>query len=267
MLSSKYEAGLIMKIKVISLPNSDRRPIVNQRLHLNAFQYFDAINVANDDKKTLFDQDIARAVYGRSFENGEIGCAVSHKLAIDEFYNNAENEEWLVIFEDDVLPEASLFPFLASLDTFQLDEPAILLLGHSHTKKETLLLQRLKQPLKDNIIIDKEKFGTNDFINLCGTVGYAINLTASKIIRKHNKIFWPADDWSKYRNMGIKIYHPYSPLIYEDFNFKSTIGHKKYNFHSLKRSPALQIIKIIVSQYRYKMKLDNPKNSWLNFLP
>lgn len=256
-----------MLAKVISLKNCIRRDTIGERLKRMPYSIFDAIDINHDEQKNIFDSKIATIVYGRKLMHSEIGCSISHFLVIKEFVNNNSDDEWLVIFEDDITAEPSLNIFLENIDTITLDKPTVLLLGHSHTRKNTIKLQKLKQPLHDKRDVNGVQFGVNDHINYCGAVAYAANRSAAELISSLNKVFWLSDDWEKIKNFGIEVLHPEIPLAYEDPCFESTIGNHQYNFHSLSHRPLFQLIKILISQFRHIMKYNDPQNTFLKFRP
>ncbi len=256
-----------MLARVISLKNCTRRETINTRLKGIPVELFDAIDIQSDERKNIFDSTIARVMYGREIMPNEVGCTISHYLVISEFVRDNSHQEWLIIFEDDVVSEPPLKIFLDQIDNITLEKPVILLLGHTHTQKNTLKLQRLKQPLHDITEINNVKFGINDHINYCGTLAYAVNISAAKLISAQNSVFWLSDDWHKIRNFGIQILHSVVPLAYEDPRFESTIGNHQYNFHSFKHRPVFQIVKVIISQFRHVMKHNDPNCTYFKFRP
>ena len=89
-------------------------------------------------------------------------------------------------------------------------------------------------------------FGRNNRVTECGTVGYCINRKAANIILNINQPFWLTDDWSLFIKLGIKVYHPKNPLIYEDLSSESTTRNVEYSFvPSYPQSPMKLIVESI----------------------
>lgn len=237
---------------VVSLKDSERRHNFDLLFSGMDYKFFDAIQPKNDDPK--FDQFIANALYGRSLRKGEIGCTLSHIEIIKRFSSGVNDSEWLLVMEDDALPEIHFFDFIRSFPTdgaIMNRAPAILLLGHSKTSKRHLWIQHLKQPLYMKEYVGGVLFGQNKRITLCGTVSYLINKEAAKIISKCGKPFWMADDWHLFSNLGITIKHPVKPLIYEDLSYASSTDNELRYHHDFFKHPLSNIADILISRYRY----------------
>ncbi|MGL5353359.1 MAG: glycosyltransferase family 25 protein, partial [Clostridium sp.] len=215
-------------------------------------EYFDAIVPQENDPR--FDQFIAKSLYGRELRKGEIGCTLSHFEIIKKFSQSNDDSQWLLIIEDDALPEPQFQQFIAdfSEECNQLsDTPQVILLGHSKTSKKHLFVQGLKQPLKTKLTIGKQSFGVNPQVSMCGTVCYLINKAAAKLITACAKVYWIADDWQLYQNLGMQIYHSITPLIYEDLSYVSSTENLVFYHHSLYHSPLSNIKSIIIGQYKF----------------
>lgn len=225
-------------VKIISFKTADKIQISK---FLDDLGIIHSISPAVDVKNTsidLFDKFGAQVLYGRDLRGGEIGCALAHFKAMYEF--TFSECEWLFVFEDDALLEKDFFDFYQKTKYFDSKSPEIFLLGHSRTLKRNILFQRAKHPLTNIKIVNEKYFGQNDWVNACGvgTVGYLINKNAALKITKNNKIFWLADDWQSISNMGIDIFHPYIPIVWENFqNSSSGTGNSikpHHNFFSKK---------------------------------
>lgn len=216
-----------MNVKVISLS------LDSSSIKGIEFDYFKAIDNKVVKSKYGFNKNVFNLIYGREPKNGEIGCSLSHFEVISDFYKN-ENSSSLIVLEDDAILEKDFHEYILKIqDTIKDFKPSIFILGVSKTKKENNLIHRIKWPLKNSISIGNKKFGFSD-INHCGTVAYIINRSAAKIISEQNNIFWVADDWKIISNMGIDIYLPNKPLVYEDLNTISSIGNNICCYNSLK---------------------------------
>ncbi|MGI9946656.1 glycosyltransferase family 25 protein [Vibrio hyugaensis] len=234
-------------INIISLINSPKRA----NKHNFNFTFFDAIDNKNVVSNYIFDKDLAQLFYGRQLKNGEIGCTLSHFECISKFANSALSDEWLIILEDDVLPEKEFYQFLEEMkNVVASTEPEVFLLGHSKLNKNNNWIRLLKYPSYKN-----KKLASFDFMisnsNYCGTVGYVINKSAAKkMLEQKNRIFWITDDWHLVENMGINVYHPKSPLVYEDLGSISETGNIVHCSHSFKKHAVRNIYIFIVENLK-----------------
>ncbi|MDW2326722.1 MULTISPECIES: glycosyltransferase family 25 protein [Vibrio] len=215
----------MVDIRVVSLKYSERRSSFS--LDRLKYDFFDAVE---GDSESTFNENLAMLIYGRKLRRGEIGCTLSH-YNLAKMHSNS-NEDWLCVLEDDATIKDNLVELINNLPA--KDSIAkILLLGHSKTREQDLIIQRLKQPLNNKCVISGVEFGESK-VNFCGTVGYVINKSAAKIIAKQDSVFWLADDFNVLSNMGIKVLHPSIPLVYEDLRYVSTTGNEITYYHSIK---------------------------------
>ncbi|MCX2534400.1 glycosyltransferase family 25 protein [Plesiomonas shigelloides] len=241
-----------MKTIVVSLNNSERRVHFDKNFSDINYEYFNAISPKDNDPR--FDQFIARSLYGRKLRKGEVGCTLSHFEIINKFSVSNDNSDWVLIMEDDALPEPGFKKFI---DYFHNNAdipsgtPLVLLLGHSKTSKNKLFFQRLTQPLVNTLIIDDFVFGENKNISFCGTVCYMINKCAAKILAECKIPYWMADDWSLFHKLGITVLHPVKPLIYEDLNYASSTGNIIFHQHDFFKRPKLTIKEIIIGRCKF----------------
>ncbi|MEH8175717.1 glycosyltransferase family 25 protein [Aeromonas veronii] len=241
-----------MKKVVVSLKNSERRESFDKLFADLGHEYFDAI--VPQDNEPRFDQFIAKSLYGRELRNGEVGCILSHFDIIKAFSQSNDESQWLLIMEDDALPEPQFKPFIDDFneECNQLsDTPQVILLGHSKTSKKHLFIQGLKQPLKTKLTIGKQSFGVNPEVTMCGTVCYLINKAAAKLIAPCPKVYWIADDWGLYANLGIGIYHPIKPIVYESLAYQSSTENILLYHHDIFQSPLSTLEFILKNQYQY----------------
>lgn len=238
-----------MYIKSISLIDSKNKAKFNFNFKNYKYSYFNAL--LGLEHKSEFQRSLFMNRYRREPRNGEIGCTLSHYNLIKELANS--DIEHMIILEDDALPTEHFNSFIMTNELYN-QEPAVVLLGHSKTRKKDLFLQRLKQPLMDKILIGGHLFGKNNRITECGTVAYYINKKAAEIIANYKKPYWLADDWHFFIDNGIKVYHPLIPLVYEDLTSVSTTGNIIYLNHSFKNKPIRQVLSIIKSQLLFYSK-------------
>lgn len=217
-----------MNITIISMKDSSRRLRFS---NVNKI-FFDA--VTNNDNCS-FNESVSTLIYGRKLKDSEVGCSLSHK----EVMKNLEFKNyWEVILEDDAIITKEFYDFVEEFSGVKFNAPSIIILGHSKTSKKFLWLQRLKQPLFNVLKYKTIQIGTTHrVLRGCGTVGYAINEAAAKIINDSEIVFWLADDWEIINNMGVEIYQLKSPIIWEDMSLVSSIGNQTHVEHDFIRSP------------------------------
>ncbi|ENP8456996.1 TPA: glycosyltransferase family 25 protein [Photobacterium damselae] len=219
-----------MKVKVISL-TLDTTSIKGIE-----FDFFHAIDNHKVKSKFNFNSNVFKLIYGREPKNGEIGCTLSHFEIINEFANDKiSHDNYLVILEDDAILESNFRKVIDLIESRNSKEPEIFLLGLSKTKKENNWVHKIKWPLSNKILIDNNLFGISD-INHCGTVGYILNKSAASLISKQKNIFWLTDDWKIISNMGVNVYTPQEPVVYEDLTTQSSIGNEVCCYNSLKNN-------------------------------
>lgn len=248
-----------MKKIVVSLKNGGRRENFDKLFAGFGYEYFDAIVPQDNDPR--FDQFIAQSLYGRELRKGEVGCTLSHFQIIKNFSQSVDDSQWLLIMEDDALPEPQFQQFIDdfSKECCQLSEnPQVILLGHSKTSKKHLSVQRLKQPLITKLTIGRQSFGLNPRVTMCGTVCYLINKSSAKIIAQCDKLYWIADDWSIYTNLGIKVFHPLKPLVYEDLSYDSATKNEIFFHHSILNAPIETLKSILLNQFHFY----SHRNKW-----
>ena len=187
----------------------------------------------SNNEQNDFDQTLSTLFYGRKLHNGEFGCSLAHSRLISNL--SFISSDWNLILEDDAKLDNDIFDFLHDLKAIKKTEPTVILLGHSRTLKKYIFWQRLKHPLGNKIKIGKYIFGQNKWVNGCGvgTVGYVINSKGKEVMSKLPKNFWLADDWELFHKAGISIYHPMTPLVWEDFlSKKSKTGNSTKIHHN-----------------------------------
>lgn len=215
-----------LPIYIIGEPNSERTHLIDAQLN--------SLNISYELRPSVFPktyEDVGfkpylfRERYGREAKISEAGVLEAHKAIL-----RSVNSEWAVILEDDAELEPSAAEFLSSvLPT--LEEPTLVLLGHSRTIKKNLWFQRLKQPLANPISLGKKKFGNNPSITKCGTVGYMINRSAAQLWASSDN-YYVIDDFDIPKNIGINVLHPFRPIVYERQGLSSLTGNAIFIQHA-----------------------------------
>lgn len=97
----------ILPVFIISLPNSPRRKVIEERFNaLNIpFEFFDAVygKELSEDEISKVDREysISRFATKKPLTLGEIGCAMSHIKLYEHIVKN--NLQEVIIFEDDAI--------------------------------------------------------------------------------------------------------------------------------------------------------------------
>lgn len=215
------------EVKVISLNNT------TDTIKGIEFKFFEAIDNVKVKSKYQLNTEVFKLVYGRDAKNGEIGCTLSHFELISDFSDSDLDNKWLVILEDDAMLEENFQDVAESIVLKNCNEPSIYLLGISKTLKKNNFIHKLKWNLEKPTDFSGVKYGYAN-INHCGTVGYIINIKAARLIASRSEnIFWLADDWRVIGNMGINIYVPNEPVVYEDLKSISSIGNEVKCYNSI----------------------------------
>jgi GR25 family glycosyltransferase involved in LPS biosynthesis len=235
-----------MRIKVLGFKNSDRKELISKNLKGIPFELFEPIT---PDEK-LFDYDKSKLWYvNNELSQEEISCSISHYQII------TSNKVDIILEDDALIIDCERFKKLIHLKQFieTIPEPTIIIIGHSKVAKQDLLVQKLKQPLINKIVIKKFLIGENNRINYFGTVGYIFNTMLANQL-KSIKPFWRADDWEIIRKTtGCKIYHLRDLLVLEDLKSinNSQIKNKLHSRHDLRKKTISNILKIIRAQVFY----------------
>lgn len=163
------------------------------------------IDEVYDSKKTL-------KVLNRELNDGEIGCALSHRHIYKKMID--ENISQALILEDDVSLLPDFYSVYHALSEIPIGNK-IVLLGTTVTK-------RIKKLWR------KKLTGTHSMYlvlnNYPGTYGYVIGLDAAKKIYYHNeKVFTVADNWKYYRRFS-QIWLVSPSIVTVNEFFPSEIG-------------------------------------------
>lgn len=160
--------------------------------------------------RNLVDQNSNSQILGRSLKPGEIKCLLSHHQMIVEM-----EKEWLLVLEDDALVNQEfLREFLKSLEENRKSKPIVFLL---YLGNHGVFLRRNSSVLR----------GRNLSAHRClalpnGTVGYAVNLAASRIIRNTQELNGSAD-WPTWSS-EVNFYGIFPQVISHDEAAESIIN-------------------------------------------
>ena len=113
-----------MKLYVINLPDSAKRrealsdQLSRTSLDWEIFPAFDGRKMGADERSAIYDGKLARNNVGREMSNGEIGCAMSHRLVYRKMID--KNVPDAVVLEDDVVLDERFADAILSLSCFRL---------------------------------------------------------------------------------------------------------------------------------------------------
>jgi len=151
---------------------------------------------------------------------GEIGCYISHKNVWRKMV--AENIEFAVILEDDMIIENNFIKLFSLTETLKKYDLIKLADNRNHQPKK---ISKLEQPFE---LINFTK------IPNCAT-GYTINLAGAKKLLSREKFYRPVDiDMQFCQELGLSVYglRPYP--INENKSFTSDITSLNGGFHGNK---------------------------------
>jgi GR25 family glycosyltransferase involved in LPS biosynthesis len=226
---------------ILSLVNS---PLRNKNFNLKtSYKFFDAIS----EVEPKFDIEKFRSYYGRDARVGEVGCALSHYYMFTKEFHKLESE-WLFILEDDALVKKEYEKQCLSLNDITLNYPCVIVQGHSKSLFKNKIFHKLLYPVYEKVYLGGFYAGKCD-INQCGTVAYAINQPASKVLSDIDMVYWLADDWLEFEKMGIKVLHLNDKLVYEDLSTLSTTGNEIYIIDAITHRPILKCYLLLRSMF------------------
>jgi glycosyl transferase family 25 len=201
-----------MKAYIINLACSlDRKRYVKEILEPFAnieMQFIEGINgkeLSDEGRRKNFADSISFQRYGRYLRPGEVGCTLSHLECYRKIIQ--ADEDYAIIFEDDIIPYEELVEVLSSLKPFiDTSVPGVILLsgGYWYFSKKRL--------------DDKHQLASVYDANF--THAYLINKKAAHLL-VNGKPFWLADDWEYLKLRGIKLQGVFHHVV--DQNWDGTL--------------------------------------------
>ena len=191
-----------IKTVVISIPNSNRRIIIDKYLKNQGinFEFLDAAyskNITRDDYRFIFenykfgvnsDNSFPDSFKGRGWVNiGEIGCSLSHFLACRKLLNS--EYDCFLILEDDAKPLFTCEELSHFIETINLN--GVDLICCQSTKPNYDYKESFKN-LNDSIKLPKNDIEFSEFI-LSTSTGYIVTKSGAKklthIIEQNGLVF------------------------------------------------------------------------------
>lgn len=226
-----------MKLRtyIINLEKSTVRKQYMQTL-LSGYEFLDieflkAIDgrlLSDAERRSCFDYEGSKCLYGRTLNAGEVGCALSHRKTYEAFLNSGE--PYALILEDDI----SIIRDLHSLNLERIDRimkdgsPRVLMLSG-----------------------DYWYYQKRDIVKLFSAVGayaYLINRAAAQRLLSIDPPRSVADDWMFYKRKGLKLFavHPY--MVDANMNMELLSSDVKQDNWSIDRS-RMPIKEVLLGYY------------------
>lgn len=193
-----------LPIFVVSLPGSNRRHDISEKLSGYSFQYENAIygkNLGEDYLQKVNDQQWVKIAYRRDLTFGEVGCALSHKNIYKKIID--QNIPWAIIFEDDISIKHDFYDvFMQKIDTFDSNNIYILGAQEGLVCNDYVILSKtdsiiLNEKIRFGKAIDSERY-------IFRTAAYLISKkVAENILNFTENRFCLADDWSCFKKNNL----------------------------------------------------------------
>lgn len=220
-----------MFVNVISIISSERTHRVLSRLISLGYtpKVVPALDLRQKDLGCLtgmFNIKSFEARYNRAPSAGEIGCTLSHLLAIRKLGDKGLSGEG-VIFEDDVIPlcgSGTIEQIYTDIIASPFD---IVVLGYSKADDNTEAYIDIVNPfLPICRSISPYAIGVRYQHSTSGAVGYVVKKRAATVLFSIETPCHLADDWAYYASLGLNIGYVSPMLVREDIlGVKSTLGH------------------------------------------
>lgn len=185
---------------IINLPTSSARKQYMTDL-LSAYPFLEisfvpAINgrkMTEEERNDRFDFGSSLKHYGRKLNEGEVGCALSHRLCYERLL--VSESKYALVLEDDIsiirdLNEIPAEGIDAVLDS---EKPRILFLSGDYW----MYSKKNVTPVYDAV----------------GGYAYFVNRAAAELILSITKPFSVADDWMVYKRKGAGLFAVYPYMI------------------------------------------------------
>lgn len=146
------------------------------------------------------------SIHNRIITPGELGCALSHLEALEDFIKT--NEEYAIILEDDIVGSDDGIEEICSIvNSLSID--GVLICGGQTSNRNNKY--QLGRKTKIDVVLELSKFS---YQYIFGTCCYSLNrVTAKYILESHQEYIKIADNW----NLLMNNYHGgiyYTDLFY-----------------------------------------------------
>jgi len=220
-----------MLVNVISIINSERTQRVLLRLTSLGFtpKVSPAVDLRQkklDCLSDVFNIKSFEARYDRTPSAGEIGCTLSHLLAIRHLGADGLSGEG-VIFEDDVIPLCRSAIFEQIYADILASPFDIVVLGYSKADNNTEAYVNIVNPFLSIFrSVSPYAIGARYQHTTSGAVGYVVKKRGVAMLSAIETPCHLADDWVYYASLGLNIGYVSPMLVREDIlGVNSTLGH------------------------------------------
>ena len=188
-----------LKTYIVNLEKSSERRQYMKEL-LEPFQFLEVVFLRAIDgrlmtetqRKDAFDYVACMRHYGRYLNEGEVGCALSHRLCYKALLES--DNPYAMILEDDisVIRDWKALPWADIDKVLNVSKPRVVFLSGDFWR----LSSKSITPVFDAV----------------GAYAYIINRATAEAILSIKKPFVVADDWLAYKRLGIKLFavYPYA---------------------------------------------------------
>ena len=161
-------------------------------LDIEFIKAIDGRLMSDAQRKALFDYDESMKHYGRYLNEGEVGCALSHRLCYKALLDS--DSPFAMVLEDDisVIRDWNTLPWADIEKVLNVSRPRVVFLSGDYWR----LSSKSISPVFDAV----------------GAYAYIINRATAEAILSIKKPFVVADDWLAYKRLGIKLFalYPYA---------------------------------------------------------
>ena len=163
-----------------------------QFLEVEFIKAIDGRLMSDAQRKEAFDYDACMKHYGRYLNEGEVGCALSHRLSYKAFLDS--NNPYAMVLEDDIsaIRDWNTLPWADIEKVLNVSRPRVVFLSGDFWR----LSSKSITPVFDAV----------------GAYAYIINRATAEAILSIKIPFLVADDWLAYKRLGIKLFavYPYA---------------------------------------------------------
>ena len=214
-----------MKLKtyIINLEKSVVRRQYMQEL-LQGYEFLDieflkAIDgrlLTQEERESRFNYARCKALYGRTLNAGEVGCALSHRAAYKAIAEGGA--PYALVFEDDISIQRDLSGLdLEAIDSLlNVDKPRVLMLSGDYSFYKKKPIVRLYSAV--------------------GAYAYILNKAAARRILAIEPPCSVADDWMFYKRNGLKLYAVCPYMVDANVNMDLLSSDVKQDSWSINRS-------------------------------
>ena len=161
-------------------------------LDIEFMKAIDGRLMSDTQRKASFDYDASMKHYGRYLNEGEVGCALSHRLCYKALLDS--DSPFAMVLEDDisVIRDWNSLPWDDITRTLDVSRPRVLFLSGDYWRLSSSSITRV--------------------FDAVGAYAYIINRAAAEAIMGIKAPFVVADDWLAYKRLGIKLFavYPYA---------------------------------------------------------